>query len=46
MTWFEGVHTMRASAETEEYNLTRADEPNFVAGELPFLITTEHGIVT
>ncbi len=45
MTWFEGVHTMRASAETEEYDLTRADEPNFVAGELPFLITTEHGIV-
>ena len=46
LTWFDGVHTMRESAETEEYNLTRADEPNFVDGELAFIITQEHEIVS
>ncbi len=45
MTWFDGVHTMRASAETDEYKSTRADEPNFVAGELEFIITREHEMV-
>lgn len=45
MTWFDGVHTMRESAKTEEYNLTRADEPNFVAGDLAFIITQEIEIV-
>ena len=25
MTWFQSVHTMRASAETDEYHRTRAD---------------------
>ncbi len=45
MTWFEGVHTMRESAKTEEYNLTRADEPNFVSDELAFIITQEREIL-
>lgn len=46
LTWFESVDTMRQSAQTPEYAATRADEPNFVAGELEFIITTEHAIVT
>ena len=32
---------MRAGAATEAYAKTRADEANFLAGELPFVITTE-----
>jgi hypothetical protein len=31
---------MRAAAATEAYAKTRADEANFLAGELPFVITT------
>jgi uncharacterized protein (TIGR02118 family) len=41
-TWFEDTDAMRASAATEEYRLTREDEPNFVVGHLPFVITREH----
>jgi hypothetical protein len=36
---------MRESAATVEYARVRADEANFVAGDLPFIITTEHVIV-
>ncbi len=45
LTWFEDTKAMRASAETAEYETTRRDEPNFVAAELPFLITRERVIV-
>ena len=45
LTWFQSVDAMRASAATAEYEATRADEPNFVQGELPFVITREHVIV-
>lgn len=41
-TWFDDTEAMRASAASEEYRLTREDEPNFVAGHLPFVITREH----
>jgi uncharacterized protein (TIGR02118 family) len=41
ITWFDDVATMRAGAATEAYARTRADEANFLAGELPFVITTE-----
>jgi uncharacterized protein (TIGR02118 family) len=45
ITWFDDVAAMRAGAATEAYARTRADEPNFLAGELPFVITTERIIV-
>ena len=41
ITWFDDVAAMRAGAATEAYVKTRADEANFLAGELPFVITTE-----
>ena len=40
ITWFNDVAAMRAGAATEAYARTRADEANFLAGELPFVITT------
>jgi uncharacterized protein (TIGR02118 family) len=41
ITWFDDVAAMRAGAATKAYARTRADEANFLAGELPFVITTE-----
>jgi uncharacterized protein (TIGR02118 family) len=41
ITWFDDVAAMRAGAATEAYAMTRADEANFLAGELPFVITAE-----
>jgi uncharacterized protein (TIGR02118 family) len=41
VTWFDNVAAMRAGAATEAYARTRADEANFLAGELPFVITAE-----
>jgi uncharacterized protein (TIGR02118 family) len=41
ITWFDDVAAMRAGAATEAYARTRADEQNFLAGELPFVITSE-----
>jgi uncharacterized protein (TIGR02118 family) len=41
ITWFDDVTAMRAGAATEAYAKTRDDERNFLAGELPFVITTE-----
>lgn len=41
MTWFDDVAGMRAGAATDHYQVLRADEGNFLTGELPFLITTE-----
>lgn len=45
LTWFADTDAMRRSAETPEYRATRADEANFVAAELDFIITREHRIV-
>lgn len=41
ITWFDDVAAMRAGAATDAYARTREDERNFLAGELPFVITTE-----
>jgi uncharacterized protein (TIGR02118 family) len=41
VTWFDDVAAMRSGAATEAYAETRADEANFLAGELPFVVTTE-----
>jgi uncharacterized protein (TIGR02118 family) len=40
-TWFEDTNGMRMSAASPEYVEVRADEKNFLAGELPFVITRE-----
>ena len=45
ITWFDDTAAMRAAATTDEYRKTRADEPNFLAGDLPFIITREIVIV-
>ena len=44
ITWFDDVAAMRAGAGTEAYSRTRADERNFLAGELPFVVTTERPV--
>jgi uncharacterized protein (TIGR02118 family) len=41
ITWWDDVDGMRAGARSDAYPRTRADERNFLAGELPFIITTE-----
>jgi len=41
ITWWDDVDAMRAGTRSEAYTRTRADEVNFLAGELPFIITTE-----
>ena len=45
ITWFDSTDAMRASAASPEYTRVRADEPNFVAPDLPFIITRERVIV-
>jgi uncharacterized protein (TIGR02118 family) len=45
ITWFDDTRAMRESARTPEYARVRADEPNFIAPDPPFIITTEHVIV-
>jgi|TARA_B100002003_G_scaffold160900_1_gene149402 uncharacterized protein (TIGR02118 family) len=47
ITWFDSVAAMRQSAQSEAYDRTRKDEPNFLdtETEIPFIITTEHVIV-
>jgi uncharacterized protein (TIGR02118 family) len=45
IAWFESTDQMRVSARTPEYAATRADEPNFLSPDLPFIITREHVIV-
>lgn len=44
-TWFDDTAAMRRSATTPEYAATRADEENFLAGKLPFIITRELRII-
>ena len=44
ITWFDDVAAMRAGAATDAYARTRADEANFLAGELPFVITTSRSV--
>ncbi len=45
LTWFDSVAAMREGATSAVYEETRADELNFLDGELPFIITTERLIV-
>jgi len=40
-TWFEDTAAMRHSATTPEYAAHHADMSNFLAGDLPFIITRE-----
>ncbi len=41
VTWFESTQAMRDGAETEAYRITREDEPCFLHGHLPIIITRE-----
>lgn len=41
ITWWDDVNAMREGTTYPVYELTRADEANFLDGELPFVITTE-----
>ena len=45
LTCFDDTQAMRVSATTAEYAGVRADEPNFLASDPPFIITREHLIV-
>jgi uncharacterized protein (TIGR02118 family) len=45
LTWFDDTEAMRASARSPEYARVRADEPNFITADPPFIITREHVIV-
>jgi uncharacterized protein (TIGR02118 family) len=46
ITWFDSTQAMKDGAKTEAYEITRADEPNFLPdGHLPIIITTEHKVV-
>ena len=42
VTWWDSVDAMREGTTDPVYAATRADEENFLNGELPFVITTEH----
>ena len=46
ITWFDDTNAMRASALTDEYASTRADEPNFLTEPLDFIITDEHVLLS
>ena len=41
ITWFDDIAGMRTGAATQAYERTREDERNFLAGDLPFIITTD-----
>ncbi len=43
--WFENEDAMRSNANTPEYQAVLADEPNFLAGNAKFIITTERVIL-
>lgn len=43
ITWFASTADMKLGTRTPEYEITRADEPNFLPdGHLPIIITREH----
>lgn len=43
--WFENEDSMRANAATPQYQAVLADEPNFLAENAKFIITTENVIL-
>ena len=45
LTWFDDTQAMRVSATTAEYARVRADEPNFITPNPPFIIAREHVIL-
>ncbi len=46
VVWFDDTQAMRASARSEAFARTRADEPNFLPDTgVDFIITREHVIV-
>lgn len=46
VTWFENTDAMRASAASQAYRETRADEVNFIdESRLAFVVTREHPIL-
>ena len=45
MTWFESMEQLRANAASPELAATRADEPNFLHPDLPFVLVREHHII-
>lgn len=45
MTWFPSLEQVRANAGSPELAATRADEPNFLDADLPFVLVREHHII-
>ncbi len=45
MTWFVSTDQMRANATSPELATVRADEPNFLQADLPFVLVREHHII-
>lgn len=45
MTWFASLEQMRANATSPELAAVRADEPNFLQADLPFVLVREHHII-
>jgi uncharacterized protein (TIGR02118 family) len=45
MTWFPSMEQVRANASSPELAATRADEPNFLDADLPFVLVREHHII-
>jgi len=45
MVWFESFDALRANATTAELAATRADEPNFLSPDLPFVLVREEHII-
>jgi uncharacterized protein (TIGR02118 family) len=43
--WFEGEDAMRSNVDTPQYRAVLADEPNFLAENAKFIITTERVIL-
>ena len=45
MVWFASMDQVRANATSPELATVRADEPNFLALPLPFVVVDEHHII-
>jgi uncharacterized protein (TIGR02118 family) len=45
VVWFEDMAAMRVAGTSQELADTRADEPNFLTDELPWVICDEHHII-
>ncbi len=43
--WFDSEDAMRSNADTPQYKAVLADEPNFLAEDAKFIITTERIIL-